>query len=424
MLFDAEPEPQVEIEQYKTPSFRSLVSVDDKPKYKKLYNCLCCGSPHLFVILDLGKQPLANNFHTIDDVQEEYELILMGCDNCWHSQLNVVVDPDVLFKNYLYVSGTSNTLKEYFNKTAEDYSMGRTMPGKILDIACNDGTLLDSFKDKGWITFGVDPAENLHPISTGKGHNVICDYWSPAIASTLPKFDVIFAQNVFAHTSEIDAFLQACAMVMHNASSLVIETSQADMFDNNQFDTIYHEHISYFSISSMKHAVERAGLFINNVYKTDIHGTSYRFQLQKTDPREDREANELSKESYKYNRDFYDKYRDSVSNCLENLKNYINSAGKKVIGYGAAAKGMTVINAGQLKLNYIVDDNPLKQGLLCPGSDIPVQNSSILKQETGDLIIVIFAWNFYDEIYAKIKSLRPNNNDKFITYFPKLVERV
>jgi hypothetical protein len=107
------------------------------------------------------------------------------------------------------------------------------------------------------------------------------------------------------------------------------------------------------------------------------------------------------------------------------VKKYIaNKPNKKIIGYGAAAKGMTVINAGELKLDYIVDDNPLKQGLLCPGSDIPVQNSSILKQETNDLIIVILAWNFYNEIYNKIKFIRPNNNDTFVTYFPTLSEHI
>jgi len=429
VLFDAIAEPVVEnisvvVERTFSPTFRALIEKTvPKESYKRLYNCLCCGSPHLFVVLDLGKQPLANSFHKPDELLEEYELLLMGCDTCWHTQLNIAVNPDILFKNYLYVSGTSKTLKEYFDWFADQFVSHSRTAGKVLDIACNDGTLLDSFKDRGWITFGVDPAENLHPISTAKGHNVICDYWSTDVAEKLPKFDLIIAQNVFAHTADIDKFLEACIKVMHYSSTLIIETSQAEMFDNNEFDTIYHEHISYFSINSMKVAVERAGLYLNHVFKPNVHGKSYSFRIQKTDNRNAMVDDAVNAENYRYNREFYDKYRDNAIKCLNDIQLYIDrNQGKKIIGYGAAAKGMTVINAGKLKLDYIVDDNPLKQGLLCPGSNIPVQNSSILTQETDDLIIVVLAWNFFNEIYKKIKFMRPNNNDKFVTYFPSVGE--
>jgi nucleoside-diphosphate-sugar epimerase/2-polyprenyl-3-methyl-5-hydroxy-6-metoxy-1,4-benzoquinol methylase len=410
------------------PSFRSLALSEkstvqaSETTYKRLYNCLCCGSPHLFVILDLENQPLANSFHKPEEVLEEYELKLMGCDNCWHTQLSIAVNPDILFKNYVYVSGTSKTLKEYFDWFAEQYAPFLREGSRVLDIACNDGSQLDSFRDRGWITFGVDPAENLHSISTDKGHHVICDYWSTEVASKLPKFDLIVAQNVFAHTSDIDKFLEACTNVMHNGTTLVIQTSQAEMFEKNQFDTIYHEHISYFSINSMKHAVERAGLFLNHVFKPNVHGMSYSFTINKRDHRNTQVDDEIAKESFKYNREFYDSYRDSSLKCLTELKSCLDAKKAKIVGYGAAAKGMTVINAGKLKLDYIIDDNPLKQGLLCPGSDIPVRNSSILRQEKEDLIIVPLAWNFYEEIYNKVKFLRPNYNDTFIKYFPNLSE--
>jgi nucleoside-diphosphate-sugar epimerase len=412
------------------PSIRSIVNkIDSKPTYKKLYNCLCCGNPNLFVILDLGHQSLANSFHKPEEILEEYELKLMGCDSCWHSQLSIAVDPNTLFKNYIYVSGTSNTLKEYFDWFATTSvnigNFNNTRPGssRILDIACNDGTLLDSFKKLNWITFGVDPAENLHSISTGKGHEVICDFWTVDVAKKLPKMDLIVAQNVFAHTCDIDEFLKACEQVMHNGTVLIIETSQAEMFEKNEFDTIYHEHISYFSISSMKKAVQKSGLFLNGVWKPNVHGKSYSFNIGKSKAPNDKLMLEENLEKQRYNREFYDNYRNNVLTCLSELKNFIdNNQGKKIIGYGAAAKGMTVINAGDLKLEYIIDDNPLKQGLLCPGSNIPVQTSEILKRETEDLIIVILAWNFYNEIYKKIKMLRPKNKDKFITYFPNLQE--
>ena len=412
-----------------TPSIRSIVNkIDLKPNYKKLYNCLCCGNPNLFVILDLGQQSLANSFHKPEEVLEEYELKLMGCDSCWHSQLSIAVDPDTLFKNYIYVSGTSNTLKEYFDWFATNISNIGNLTNsrgssRVLDIACNDGTLLDSFKKLGFITYGVDPAENLHPISTGKGHEVTCDFWTVDVAKKLPKMDLIVAQNVFAHTCDIDEFLKACEQVMHNGTTLIIETSQAEMFDKNEFDTIYHEHISYFSISSMKKVVEKSGLFLNSVWKPNVHGKSYSFSISKSRGSLNKLISEENLERHRYNREFYDNYRNNVLTCLFELKNFVDkNQGKKIIGYGAAAKGMTVINAGDLKLEYIVDDNPLKQGLLCPGSNIPVQTSQILKRETEDLIIIVLAWNIYNEIYKKIKMLRPKNKDTFITYFPNLQE--
>jgi hypothetical protein len=346
----------------------------------------------------------------------------MGCDNCWHTQLSIAVDPKELFSNYLYVSGTSKTLKEYFDWNADQYTSIVSKVGKVLDIASNDGTQLDSFKERGWLTYGVDPAENLYSTSAEKGHEVICDFWNTKVASTLPKMDLITAQNVFAHTSEVDEFLQACKLVMHLDTKLLIQTSQANMFENNEFDTIYHEHISYFSVSSMKTVVERNGLYLNHVWKPNVHGMSYLFEIGKLPKESPDVRNELENERFRHNRNFYIKYRANAMRCLSELKEYIEQQTTKVIGYGAAAKGMTVLNAGGIKLDYIIDDNPLKQGLLCPGSNIPVQNSNILNTE-GNLIIIPLAWNFYDEIYDKIKYLRPASDDKFIKYFPKLKEQ-
>ena len=388
--------------------------------YKSLTHCICCENSQLFTVLDLNIQPPANSFHSINENIPEYELKLMGCDNCWHTQLSVAVDPNELFKNYLYVSGTSSTLKQYFDKFAIRYT---NTPGKILDIACNDGTQLDSFSELGWQTYGVDPAENLYSLSTGNGHNVICDFWNTTVASKLPVFDLITAQNVFAHTDNLDTFLTACKIVMDKNTLLVIQTSQAEMFDRNEFDTIYHEHISFFSTSSMKAVAKRHGLYLNNVYTTDIHGTSYVFELSKVSNEQPSVEKQLELEHHRYNRSFYDTYQKNAMVCLKSLKDYIStqhSSGKKVIGYGAAAKGMTVINAGNLMFDYIVDDNPLKQGLLCPGSNIPVYSPHQLETEAANIIIIPLAWNFFDEIKSKVKQLRPNKSDTYVRYFPEL----
>jgi len=388
--------------------------------YKKIQHCLCCKNPNLFIILDLNTQPPANNFHSKDVTLESYELKLMGCDICWHAQLSIAVDPRELFSNYLYVSGTSQTLKKYFVKFADHYSkiLGT---GKILDIACNDGTQLTEFKNLGWDTYGVDPAQNLAPIAIEKEHKIICDFWNSQTANTLPKFDLITAQNVFAHTAEIDEFLKACKIVMHGKTMLVIQTSQAEMFQRNEFDTIYHEHISFFSTSSLIDIANRHGLYLNNVYVSDIHGGSYVFELALYQDFNQNVDNRLKYESSRYHKEFYNTYRNNAMRCLNDLKDYIieqKSQGKKVIGYGAAAKGMTVLNAGNITLDYIVDDNELKQNLLTPGMNIPVYNTKCLKLELEDLIIVPLAWNFYSEIISKVRALRPERYDIFIKYFP------
>ena len=191
------------------------------------------------------------------------------------------VAPEILFKNYKYVSGTSQTGKDFFKWNADFIHNYVGRPGKILDIACNDGTQLDFFKELGWETYGVDPATNLVPIALKNGHNVICDFWNEHISKKLPIIDVITAQNVFAHTQYVDEFLQACKLVMDDNTSLFIQTSQKNMIINNEFDTTYHEHISFYNTKSMKTLVERNGLFLNRVLEAEIHGNSYIFEINK-----------------------------------------------------------------------------------------------------------------------------------------------
>ena len=391
--------------------------------YRAIDKCLCCGNSDLFVVLDLKTQPPANSFHHKDELPEEYELKLMGCNSCWHTQLSIAVDPSELFQHYLYVSGTSQTLKDYFDWFAKNYSSIEAVDNlRVLDIACNDGSQLDSFKHLGWSTWGVDPAKNLVPLAQAKGHTVICDFWNRKVAEQLPKFHLITAQNVFAHTADIDEFLQACKAVMQHDSKLVIQTSQAYMFDNNEFDTIYHEHISFFSTSSMKAVCERNGLSLNNVYITDIHGSSYVFEIGLEAESSNSVEQQLKKELHRYDINFYKQYNANALQCLEELKRFLDQQkkqGKTIIGYGAAAKGMTVLNAGNIVLDLIIDDNVLKQGLLTPGMNIPIYGSEHLHYIDHPVVFVPLAWNFYDEIVKRVKIARPDISDLFVRYFPR-----
>jgi 2-polyprenyl-3-methyl-5-hydroxy-6-metoxy-1,4-benzoquinol methylase len=396
---------------------------------KELKECLCCGGEKLKLVLDLKEQPMANSFKkSIDDDEPTFPLRLNICEDCTHLQLSHAVNPDLLFKNYLYVSGTSQTLRDYFDWFAKETLTYAPDAETVLDIACNDGSQLNSFKALGLKTYGVDPAENLHPLSSAN-HDVVCDYFTDKYAYHYgsKNLDIITAQNVFAHNSYPLEFLKQCKEIMHDASVLFIQTSQADMVRNNEFDTIYHEHLSFFNASSMSALAQRAGLYLIDIRKTPIHGNSYMFVFKKTAEDTSKVDTVLAEEREQGLQDMntYLAYADRAVTIVEDLKQTIEhyrSLDFVIAGYGAAAKGMTLINFGDLKLDFIVDDNPLKQGLLAPGSNIPVVTVDILDgvPEGANVAFIPLAWNFFAEIKSRIKSRRDQQGDVFIRYFPKI----
>jgi 2-polyprenyl-3-methyl-5-hydroxy-6-metoxy-1,4-benzoquinol methylase len=393
--------------------------------YTKKDTCRVCKSAHLRQILDLNDQPLANSYHT-GETQQHFPLKLNLCEECFHLQLSVVVDPDLMFKDYLYVSGTSKTLHSYFVDFASLCEKYAPTARSVLDIACNDGTQLDKFKESGWDTFGVDPAENLHSLSS-KNHDVKCEYWSENVARGMEQeFDVLVAQNVFAHVDDVHEFLSACSLVMNEESHLFIQTSQANMILNNEFDTIYHEHLSFFNTNSMQKCAHLNGFSLVDVFNTDIHGTSYVFVLKKGTHDETRTLNRIKveREQGLFDLDTYEEYARRCHAVTEGLKEKISSfrtRNYKIIGYGAAAKGNTFLNFGSIDLDYIVDDNELKWNLLTPGRNIPIKDPQLLSAEDPETIVVVpLAWNFFKEISAKTKTIVESDTVKFIKYFPEV----
>jgi len=404
--------------------------------YTKKTKCVCCDKSDLSVVLDLNNQPLANSYHKEDEKLDEYPLGLNLCNDCFHLQLTHIVNPDLLFKDYLYVSGTSQTLKdnfEWFSNFAIENSDIEVK--NVLDIACNDGSQLDCFKSKGIKTYGIDPAENLYELSS-KNHNIVCDYFSAdkfvdtdfEYQYDHNKFDIIIAQNVFAHNEKANEFLDNCEKLMHDDSKLYIQTSQSDMVKNNQFDTIYHEHISFFNINSFNELVKRTDLHLVDVIKTPVHGVSYLFVLSKVKSNENRVQNliDVERELGLLSVDTYEKYRNNVLEIVDLFKLLIDDSRKEgyhIIGYGAAAKGMTLLNFAGVDLDYIIDDNPLKQGLFTPGRDTKINSIDILSTASeGDKILFVpLAWNFYKEIRERIKKVRDNKNDLFLKYFPRVI---
>jgi 2-polyprenyl-3-methyl-5-hydroxy-6-metoxy-1,4-benzoquinol methylase len=402
-------------------------------KFKPITECLACGHHELISTLHFEPQPLANAFREIQTTIHEsrYPLAINRCNRCNHLQLTHAVNPDLIYKHYLYVSGTSQTLLDYMDWYAhfvrEQFNY---WVDTVLDIGCNDGSQLDAFRRAQFRTWGVDPAENLYPVSSAK-HSVVCGFWNERTAEQLGRseFQVITTQNAFAHIPDPLSYLKLAAEYLRSDGKIFISTSQADMVVNGEFDTIYHEHISYYNAYSMQCLAERAGLHLVDVVKTPIHGTSYIFVLAKRPLNEHRVKNILAMEQaqgLQTAMTYYD-WSHGVENLLESLADQIEEFRgfglfKHVVGYGAAAKGMTLINASGIKLDAVVDDNPLKQGLYCPGTQIPVVSSDYIRQIPTDepVLFIPLAWNFYKEITQKIKSIRGQPGDGFMRYFPRL----
>jgi SAM-dependent methyltransferase len=361
----------------------------DPPK-KDFVPCRVCGSEDMMTVLDLGLQPLANDFrYTEADAEkcERYPLKLMRCRKCNHAQLSVMVERKALFSNYSYRSGTSRTLDEYFGwlqaKIESEVKVPHSEQKKVLELACNDGTQLNHFKKRGWATYGVDPASNLVPYARENGHTVVNELWGASHADKykdLPKeFDAILAQNVLAHVPNPVDFLRGCAERMGKHTRTYMQTSQCEMFNDGQFDTVYHEHISFFSPRSFQKMAELVGLKIVDWEISPIHGGSCLVTFMK----DDKEATGTLPAAIKQEEDrgqledaYYLRYRAqamATRDWLNKMLEEMHAQGHDIVGYGAAAKGMVLLHymlaqKPKLEFKYVVDDAPLKQNTYCPGT--------------------------------------------------------
>lgn len=418
--------------------------VDGFDEYRMIYNCRVCGTK-TDSLLDLGTQPLANSYTRFSkkldynplhvNIESIYPLHLHYCVNCFHVQLNCIVSPDILFKDYIYVSGTSKTLRDYFDDFAlssiarwSEYSKvteGKIDKISVMDIASNDCSQLDAYTKLGIssginiTTVGIDPAENIYKnISSHKTeHDVYCEFFGQNSVDKLKKkygkenFDIIVCQNVFGHIHNVSEFLTCAKQLLSEKGILFIQTSQKNLIINDEFDSCYAEHASFFNTNSMKLLCEKNGLILNNVMEDPIHGTSYIFEITKK-LSEDSNVHQIlfnEMESGLYSKSTYTnyplkclKYKNELHNKLINYK----LSGKNIIGFGSTAKVQVALNFSKINsdiIDYIIDENKLKQGLFTPGSNIIITDTSSLKTINKDTVILITAWNFYKEILEKIQ---------------------
>lgn len=400
--------------------------------YRTLSKCLACGSDNLRPYFRAPDQPPANMLRPegMPPVMPRYPLGLQLCVNCCHSQNLVAVDPEKLFSDYPYVSGTSQTLEDYFEQFV-DRVEADFMPRKlrVLDIAANDGSLLAAFKARGHDVLGVDPAQNLAALSKEAGVEVLPWFWERLPEHYLGgQFDVIIMMNVLAHVANPALFLRLARLSLNPGGRIYAQTSQARMIERGEFDTCYHEHLSFFTSQSLNHLVNRCGLTLLGIEHVPIHGTSYLatmvngpgYNLQATEPLlTERAAGYYGLALY----DGFQKRAEAVAARAGASIDIYRAKGFRIVGFGAAAKAITFLNFAGIELDAMVDENPLKQGKL-----LPMQNTRIsdlggfrLLDMPPRILWVIGAWTMRDEIMAKIHDVRPGATDAFLTCFPEVM---
>lgn len=400
-------------------------------------SCRICGNSQMKMFLSLGVNPLANNFISPEDLpagEEKYPLDVMYCEKCHNCQLSYIVNRDKLFKNYYYVSSTTQTLRKHFSEMAESMRKQFNLSGSslVVDIGSNDGFLLKELKNYSVNVIGVEPAENIVEIARKTGIDTIHDYFNEEVAESIVKLkgksDVITANNVFAHTKDIVALTDNVKKLMKEDGVFIIEVQHLlRTIEDLTFDNIYHEHIHYFSLLALSEFFSRQGMKIFKVEEINTHGGSIRVYVQKDNGPRKIDASVyslLSKERAAGLDKFetYKKFGDKVYEMKENIIYLIGRNrpnGKKIIGYGAPAKASTLLNFCQLtneEIEFVVDDNPLKQGRLIPGTKIPIKSRDALESLNPSSIIIL-AWNLADEIIKNNKDSKLKDT-KFIIPLP------
>ncbi len=399
------------------------------PEATRVTRCCCCTGTRLAPVLDLGEMPLANDFRA-SSPWPRYPLCLMVCLDCWHGQTSVTVPGEVMFTDYPYLSSLSGTFRNHCRRLVHAARDMVSAPRpRVLDIACNDGLLLSLFREAGCDVLGVDPARNLKPYTDRIGIPVESAFWTGGFAAGLDrKFDIITAQNVFAHVPDPSDFLAGCATCLAPGGVVLIEFPYClELVKRNAFDTIYHEHLSYFTINSFAHLVDCSPLYIDAVTQSPIHGGSIRFALRrKPSFYRDLVRRLIEGEASlgMFDLGTYRRFRQRVMTTRWKLRELIagmRSRGEKVVGYCAAAKGVVALNYFGVDLDYVVDDTPLKQGKLIPGKTTPIVSSEVLAREPGRLNIVVLAWNLLPEITARIHALR-GTGDNLVSYVPEVAQ--
>ena len=401
-------------------------------------HCRTCGSSHLKLILDLGQTALANDFLKPGEVANykvSLPLRVVLCPDCSLVQLADTVDPRILYSHYAYVTSTSKTMNEHLNNLMTHLlSSGRLGAGsKVLEIASNTGVFLKKFKEQGCEVLGIEPASNIADVALATAIPTRKEFFNSATAKKLRAewgtADLIMGRHVFAHIDDLKDLVAGLEAIAHENTLVAFEVPYAvDFFEHTEYDTIYHEHLSYISAASIAALVKDTGFMLSRIEHYPIHGGSILFHLRRRSAKIEPHASVAAALQNEKNlklaepetwADFawrVNHIRTELPALLRKLK----AEGKRVIGYGASAKGNTLLNTCGLstkELDYIIDNTPFKQGKVAPGSWIPVRPPEALLADQPDYALLL-AWNFAPEIIRREVEFQKRGG-RFIVPIPQ-----
>ena len=392
--------------------------VDDAEKellqsvYK--FNCRCCGSNKLKRVLSLGYQPLANNLvNNINDECKKYPLELNVCEECFNCQLSVSVDSDEMFSNYLYQSSTTKSFRDHFILAAKKYIeyFKLEKDSYIIDVGSNDGIGLKPFLDEGFNNIqGIEPAKNLADLANKNGINTFHGYLNDKALNPIKNgADLLLASNVFAHADDLKSMAEAMKKLIKPDGKIIIEVQYLlKTIKDLTFDNIYHEHTNYWSLTSLNRFFKDLGLKIFDAEQIDTHGGSIRIYVSQEKDIKIRDSVKIilkQEEEFGLKKlstylEFGKKIENLKKSVIQNLK-ILKEKYPTIIGYGAPAKASTALNYFNIKdeINFIVEDNELKHKKFVPGVNIPIFSKE--KIQNKDSLVLVLAWNFFDEIKKK-----------------------
>jgi SAM-dependent methyltransferase len=391
--------------------------------------CRACFSP-IEEVFSFGEMPLANAL--VDSPKSKdavYPLSLWFCSQCTLVQVPDVVRPSILFRNYYYITSTSPQLVDHFKQySAVLQKRIETTNDLIVDIGGNDGTLLNELKDDCRV-LNVDPAENIAIIARKKGVETLCEFFSEETAEkiidTHGYAKVITASNVIAHTDSVRSLFEGVKKLLRDDGVFIFETHWVgNLIGEGGFDQIYHEHLCYYSLRSLIQLTEAVGLTVVRVERIPLNGESLRVWVTKGGTVDASVGELLEDERGLYSKETYWIFGKKIQQNKEEMTNLLTSLkedGKKIVGYGAAAKGSTLLNyygIGTDIVDYITDTSTLKQGKYMSGVHIPIVSPSALLQERPDFILLL-AWNYARSILRREQDLR-DTGVKFIIPVPKV----
>jgi hypothetical protein len=403
------------------------------------HKCRFCNSNLSKIFVDLGKSPLANAYLKKNEFGNEktYPLCTFLCENCFLVQLEELETPKNIFSEYAYFSSFSTSwlrhAKEYVDKIIPKLSINKK--SLVIEIASNDGYLLQNFTAKNIPVIGIEPAQNIAIVAIEKNIPTITKFFDSQLAKNLAddgrKADLIIGNNVFAHVPCLNDFVKGLKILLKQKGVITLEFPHLlQLMKNNQFDTIYHEHFSYFSLITVKKIFSFHKLVIFDVEELSTHGGSLRIYVKHEEYNEiaiNKRVDTLlkkEKENGLENISTYINFKKNVEKVKEELQEFfydVKNSRKKIVCYGAAAKGNTLLNyceIGNNFIDYVVDQNPYKQGLFLPGTHIPIKEPDEIKKTKPDYLLIM-PWNLKNEIMEQMKYIQEWGG-KFVIPIPEV----